>query len=298
MDGSRIVTPLRMWASLSRTRRLHSAAASCERSLMPSNRPSSSNATALTIRPSSRASRTSSVRYSSPVAADGVRRPDPAPQPGGVEGVEPGVDLVAGELVGRRVLRLDDALDRPELAADHPAELGRVGREDAGQRDRRVVLRGAPRGPRRGRRRSRAGRRRTGRGPRSRRPARRPAPARDRVAGPARLVLEGEGRRGRRRRRSRPRPAASRRRSAVPAGRAVGRAGPGVEHVGQHRPAAQRVEDLGRRRTASGCRGRPPARRRPCRSTDRDLGGSRGAAPSGAGRGAVLARDPLGARRE
>ncbi len=78
MDGSRIVTPSRMCCSLRRTRRLHSAAASCERSLMPSNRPSSSNATAVTSRPSSRARRTSSVRYSSPVvgegASDSIRR--------------------------------------------------------------------------------------------------------------------------------------------------------------------------------------------------------------------------------
>ena len=72
MDGSRIVTPLRMWASLRRTRSAHSAADTCDRSLMPSKRPSSSKPTALTIRPSSRASRTRSVRYSSPVAADGL----------------------------------------------------------------------------------------------------------------------------------------------------------------------------------------------------------------------------------
>ena len=72
VDGSRIVTPSRMWASLSRTRRLHSAAASWLRSLMPSNRPSSSKPTAATIRPSSRARRTRSVRYSSPVVVDGV----------------------------------------------------------------------------------------------------------------------------------------------------------------------------------------------------------------------------------
>src|SRR6185503_11832000 len=75
VDGSRIVTPSRMCSSFRRTRRFHSAAASCERSLMPSNRPSSSNATAMTRRPSSRATRTSSVRYSSPVVADGSSDP-------------------------------------------------------------------------------------------------------------------------------------------------------------------------------------------------------------------------------
>ena len=42
---------------------------------MPSNRPSSSNETALTSRPSSRASLTSSVRYSSPVVADASSDP-------------------------------------------------------------------------------------------------------------------------------------------------------------------------------------------------------------------------------
>ena len=65
---------------------------------------------------------------------------DPAPQPGGVEGVEPGVDLVAGELVGGGVLGLDDPLDGRRLAAHDPPELRRVGREDAGERDRRIVL--------------------------------------------------------------------------------------------------------------------------------------------------------------
>ena len=107
---------------------------------MPSKRPSSSKATALTSRPSSRARRTSSVRYSSPVVGDGVERPDPAAQPGGIEGVQAGVDLVARELVLGRVLGLDDRLDGAELAAHDAPELGRVGGEDGGQRDRRVVL--------------------------------------------------------------------------------------------------------------------------------------------------------------
>ena len=48
--------------------------------------------------------------------------------------------------------------------------------------------------------------------------------------------------------------------------------------------------------TSSGFRGRPPARRRPCRSTTRDLGGSRGAAPSGVGRGAGVAPGRIGVR--
>ena len=224
---------------------LHSAAASCERSLMPSNRPSSSNATALTIRPSSRASRTRSVRYSSPRRRRRRQGPDPAPQPVRVEGVDARVRLVAGQLVGCRVPGLDDALDGPELAPDHPAELGRVGREHAGQRDRGVVLAarfedGVEVGP--GHERDVTGQDedldRIGRHDRQGGP--------HRVTGPARLVLEGEGRpigedvdHGRDRRGEDD--------DGVPAGRAVGGAGPGVEHVGQHRPAAQRVEDLGNR---------------------------------------------------
>ena len=39
----------------------------------------------------------------------------------------------------RRVPGLDDPLDRPELAAHDPPQLGRIGGEDAGQGDRRVV---------------------------------------------------------------------------------------------------------------------------------------------------------------
>ena len=138
-------------------------------------------------------------------------RLDPAPQPRGIEGVEPGVDLVAGQFLGRRVLRLDDPLDRPELAADDPAELGRVGGEDAGQRDRGVVLAarledrvevGAGHERHVARQDEDLGR--VGGDDRE--------GGADGVAGPARLVLERERRRDRRRRRRWPRPAASRRR--------------------------------------------------------------------------------------
>ena len=212
MDGSRIVTPLRMWASLRRTRRLHSAAASCERSLMPSNRPSSSNATALTIRPSSRASRTRSVRYSSPVAADGVRAPIRRRSQLGVEGVEPGVDLVAGQLVGRRVPapRRSARPSRTRRARPGRARPGRRRTRWPGRSPRRPG--GAPRGPRRGRRRSRAGRRRTGRGSRSRRPATTASAARTaspvprgsswraKVARSAKTSIDGRDRPARRRR--------------------------------------------------------------------------------------------------
>ena len=83
--------------------------------------------------------------------------------------------------------------------------------------------------------------------------------ARDRVAGPARLGLEGEVDRvaegvadGR------GRPGLRDDERAGVAGRPRG---PGVEDVGEHRPAAQRVEELGGRATSSACRARPPARR-------------------------------------
>ena len=235
-----------MCASLRRTRRLHSAAASWLRSLMPSNRPSSSKPTAATMRPSSRASRTRSVRYSSPVAADGSSVADPPAQPRGVERVQPGVDLVALELLGRGVLGLDDPLDGPELAA-HDAPERRPGRRrrrwPARSRRRR---RGAPRARPRGRSRSPAARRRTARGPRSPPSGTRGQRGPDGVAGPARLVLEGERRPARRR----PRDRGDRRRVDDDRRRArgaVGRGRPGVEDVGEHRPAAHRVQDLGER---------------------------------------------------
>ena len=94
---------------------------------------------------------------------------------------------------GVGVARLDDPLDRPELAAHDAPELGRVGGEDAGQRDRGVVLAarledGLEVGA--GHERHVAGQdedlgRVVGHDA-ERRP--------DRVAGPARLVLEGEDR--------------------------------------------------------------------------------------------------------
>ena len=157
----------------------------------------------------------------------------------------PGVDLVAGQLVGRR---------RPSprrSARPSRTRRGRPARAGAGSAAKTLASAIAASSSRRASRtasRSRAGRpagrRRTGRGSRRRRRRRRPAPARDRVAGPARLVLEREdgplgedvddrrdGRREDDDRAARP----PRRRGARP----------GVEDVGQHRPAAQRVEDLG-----------------------------------------------------
>src|SRR5438128_2294518 len=48
-------------------------------------------------------------------------RVDPAAQPGGVKRVQAGVDLIGHQFVGRRVLGLDDRLDRPELASNDPS---------------------------------------------------------------------------------------------------------------------------------------------------------------------------------
>ena len=238
---------------------------------MPSNRPSSSKATALTSRPSSRASRTRSVRYSSPVAGDGVERLDPAAQPGGIEGVQPGVDLVARQLVGGRV-----AAPR-RSARPCRTRRGRPGRARPGRRRRRWRARsrrrprGAPRGSRRGPRRSPAGRRPTARGPRcavagttaSAAATASPVPRGSSWSANTAAIGEGIGDRRDRRREDDDRPAAD-------GGRLRGR--PGVE---RRRPAsAGRTAGGGPwgPPSASACRGRPPARRRPCRMAARDLG--------------------------
>ncbi len=174
-----------------------------------------------------------------------LERRDPPAQPGRVEGVQPDVDLVALELLGRRVLGLDDPLDGPEVAAHHAAERRRVGGVDAGERDGGPV--GAARlddGLEVG-----AGHQRDvarqhddlGRGLGDRR-QRGP----DGISRPARLVLQREGRlaveglgdRGHGRRVD-----DDRRR----AGGAVSGGRPRIEDVGEHRPAAHRVEDLGER---------------------------------------------------
>ena len=117
------------------------AAASCDRSLMPSNRPSSSNATAATIRPSSRASRMSSVRYSSPVAADGSGR-DARRSQAASNAYSPAL-ISFVELLGRRVLGLDDPLDASRTRHARP------GRARPGRRRRRWRAR-SPRRPRGG----------------------------------------------------------------------------------------------------------------------------------------------------
>ena len=181
-----------------------------------------------------------------------LERLDPAPQPGRVEGVDAGVDLVALELFGRGVVRLDDPLDGPEVAAHDPPETRRVGREHAGQRDRRVILAtGLEHGVEVG-----AGHERDvarqhedlGRLVRNGLECRP-----DRVSGAARGLLERE-------------------RAAIDEcrddgldrwrvdddrttrGSAVRGALPGVEDVVEHRTATQPVEDLGRRRAHPGAK--------------------------------------------
>ncbi len=69
-----------------------------------------------------------------------LQRLDATAKPGGIEGVQPRIDLVVRELVLVGVLELDDGLHDAEFAADDAPELGRVGGEDRGQRDRGVVL--------------------------------------------------------------------------------------------------------------------------------------------------------------
>ena len=264
---------------------LHSAAASCDRSLMPSNRPSSSKATALTMRPSSRASRTRSVRYSSPVAADGVERRDPAAQPGGVEGVQPGVDLVAGQLLGRR-RRAPRRSARPSRT-----RCARRARARPGRRRRRWPARSRRRPARRasriglevgaGDQRHVAGQdedlgRLVGRRRRARRATASPVPRgsswRAKTARSAKTSMSAAT-------------AGEKTTIGRPPAAPSGGARPGVEDVGQHRPPAQRVEDLGRRGPHPGAEaGRQHDGDRAGPQRGRDLGGSRGAAPSGDGR--------------
>ena len=163
----------------------------------------------------------------------------------------PGVDLVAVEFVARRVVRLDDPLDRPELAADDPAEPRRVGREDARERDGRVVLAtrledrvevGAGHQRHVARQDEDLGRlgRDRRRGPRGpRRPCRGACPGARTCRASAKTSTIGLDRR--------------RVDDDRASGRgAIGRALPGVEDVVEHRTAAQTVEDLGRRRAHPG----------------------------------------------
>ena len=166
-------------------------------------------------------------------------------KPVGIEGVETGVHLVVGELLLGGVLGLDDRLDRAELAADDASEPCRVTGEDRDERDGRVVL--AP-GPEH---RAEVVTAHQGhvarqdedlvrvighgdqRGP-------------DRVTGPAWLVLQREVG-----------PIVEGRPDRVDGGRidddrtargiaVLGDLIPRVEHIGEHRPAAQRVQHLGR----------------------------------------------------
>ena len=116
---------------------------------------------------------------------------------------------------------------------------------------------------------------------------------RDGVAGAARLGLEGVVDARRRARRGRPPSRGESRR----AGAAAGGLAAGVDHVGDHRPAGQRVEQLRRRATSSACRGRRPGRPRRPAARSRDLGGSRGATRPGGSRGDRRDPDAVRARR-
>ena len=243
MEGSRIVTPARMCASLSRTRMLHSAAASCDRSLMPSKRPSSSKATAVTMRPSSRASRTRSVRYSSPVATDGVRaairrrshaasntyRPALISFPASSSGSASRASTI------RSTVPNSLRTTRPSSAGSAAKTLARAIAASSSRRASRIASRSDA-----GHQRHVAGQHedlgRLVRDDRER--------GTHRVPGPARLILESEDRaigedideRGDGRREDHDRAAT---------GGAVLGARPGVEDVGQHRPTAQRWRTLG-----------------------------------------------------
>ena len=190
-------------------------------------------------RPRGRA-RTRSVRYSSPVVGDGARSPIRRRSQAASNAYSPALTSLSGQLVVGRVLGLDDALHRPELAAHDPPEpVGSAantvasaiaasscaarlehGREVGGRDERHVARQDEDLG-------------RVAR-------ARAASAGADRVAGPAWLVLERERPPARR---TASRTASTGRR--VDDDRAVaiavgGDLGPRVEHVGQHRPAAQR----------------------------------------------------------
>ena len=227
--------------SLIRVRRSHSAWASSARSLIPSSRPSSSTVTAH----DEPAVGPGELDELGQVQLAGLRRRLRAPirpaQPGGVERVEAGVDLVDRDLLVGRVLRLDDPLDRAGLVADRPGR----GRPDRSRRPRRARSpprrAGAPRGARRGARPPAAARRRSGRGPRRRRRG-----ARRAAAATASPVPRGSAWRAK----STSSPRASR--TAAVAG-LVTTSGPptrrpsrpGVDDVGDHRPAGERWRSFG-----------------------------------------------------
>ena len=112
---------------------------------MPVRRPSSSTSSAATSRPSSRANRDEVGEVQLAGRGRRLQVADPAPEPGGVEGVQAGVDLGDLALLVGRVLVLDDPLHRPALVAHDPAEARRV---DARPRRPAPSRRGPARGPR------------------------------------------------------------------------------------------------------------------------------------------------------
>ena len=129
----------------------HSARASWARSLIPVRRPSSSTSSAATRRPSSRAN----ADEVGQVQLAGRRRraqvADPAAEPVGVEGVQPGVDLADLALVlGRRPSpRRSARPSPPSLRTTRPSPAGSIASTDD-ERDRGVVDRRAPRAARPG----------------------------------------------------------------------------------------------------------------------------------------------------
>ena len=126
--GPTIVTPARIQRSFTSTRMSHSARASCARSLMPVRRPSSSTSSAATSRPSSRAKRTRSVTYSSPLTGEGSQVADPAPEPRRLDRVQAGVDL-ADRRAPRPVASLSSTIRStvpPSLRTTRPSPVGSI----------------------------------------------------------------------------------------------------------------------------------------------------------------------------
>ena len=211
---------------------------------MPVRRPSSSVSSAATIRPSSRANATRSVRYSSPVVGDGRRSPIRRRSHAASIAYRPA--LISEIWRSSSVASLSSTIRStvpPSLRTTRPRPVGSI----ASTETRAIAAWSSaaqPRAARTGGRPATSG----------------TSPDRTRISStPSGSAGEGGARARRRCRAARPgapRRRAPRRRRGPPrwpasrrrAGRVPVAPDGGVEHVLDHRPAADRVEDLGRRR--------------------------------------------------
>ena len=172
--------------------------------------------------------------------------PDARAEPGEVERVDPGVDLVAGELLRRRVTSLDDAAHAAALVAHDPPKTARLVHADRDERERGLGLpaRSDEVGHERGIEERHVAGEHDELGGRVRH---RSEGGADRISGAARLLLERE--RG-----------CGRERVAHGSGHrrhdddrwALGERMGDIDDVGQHRASADRVQHLGDARSHPG----------------------------------------------